>query len=167
MICRLPEVDDTDVESAYEVEPRLQQLIDKYPRLFRGKAPIARSEILPGWLQLLAELLQDINRLLSDAEATAFEITQIKEKLGSLRLRFRCPGHGILVAETVNELLVPGPGQRDTPLVASVYPVERLAALVDAASELSEHVCQNCGRLKRVDPVGRVSSMRCVACATP
>lgn len=50
MICRLPEVDDGDVENSYDVEPRLQQLIDKYPRLFHGKAPIARSEILPGWL---------------------------------------------------------------------------------------------------------------------
>ena len=149
MICRLPEVDDTEVESAYEVEPRLQQLIDKYPRLFRGKAPIARSEILPGWLQLLEELLQDINRLLSDAEATAFEITQIKEKLGSLRLRFRCPGHGILVAETMNELFVPGSMQKGTVLFASVYPAERLAALVDAARDLSERVCQKCGRLDK------------------
>ena len=71
-------------------------------------------------------MLQHINRLVSDAEATAFEITQIKEKAGSLRLRFRCPGHGILAAETMNEYFVLVQMQGGTALDASVYPAERL-----------------------------------------
>ena len=114
---------------------------------------------------MLAELLQDINRLLSDAQATAFEITQIKEKFESLRMRFRCPGHGILAAETMNRLFAPGPMLGGTAPDASVYPAERLTAIVDAASELSERVCQNCGRLKEAGLL-RVSSLHCQSCVT-
>ena len=46
------------------------------------------SDLPAGWVPLATRLCEDFDAMLSDGEAATFEILQIKEKLGSLRVHF-------------------------------------------------------------------------------
>ena len=65
----------------------LEALIRRYPRLFHGEPPRSRSEVPPEWADLIDKLCADIDRLVVK-ETVRFQVTQIKEKFGTLRFYF-------------------------------------------------------------------------------
>lgn len=67
----------------------LPQLIQTFPRLFKGKQPRSSSEVGQGWYELVKLLCKDIDESLNDEELAQFEVLQIKEKFGSLRFYFK------------------------------------------------------------------------------
>lgn len=68
---------------------KLPELIQAYPRLFKGVAPRTMSWVDQEYYQLVNSLLQLINENLDDNEAANFEVLQIKEKFGELRFYFK------------------------------------------------------------------------------
>ena len=123
MICLAPE----SLSSCPPANATMTKLIAGFPRLFRGNEPCGHSSLPGGWDQLVFELFHDIDRLLSDAQASSFETLQVKEKLGRLRVHIRYRGA----------------------LDEEGDPESRLIKLIDTASYQSESVCQICGRLSR------------------
>jgi len=69
--------------------PPLDRLIAAHSKLFRGERPVCWSEFPEGWFDLIHGVCCGIERMLSDEELARFEVLQIKQKLGSLRLYFR------------------------------------------------------------------------------
>ena len=66
--------------------PGLQQLIERFPRLFRGAQPAVWSHVPVGWSAIVETLFTGINALLNDDQAKSFRVEQVKEKFGTLRL---------------------------------------------------------------------------------
>ena len=65
----------------------LEALIQRYPRLFHGEPPPVHSEVPPEWADLIDDLCADIDQLVVK-EFVRFQVTQIKEKFGTLRFYF-------------------------------------------------------------------------------
>lgn len=104
----------------------LPELMQRYPRLFRGEGPVIPSGLLPGWAGLVEQLLADIDGLLTDAQAQRFEVGQIKEKFGTLRFYWK--------------LQESGQASDDERLLRV-----RMMALVREAERHSATVCERCG----------------------
>ena len=142
MICLAPQP-AVSLRTAAEV--LVTELVARFPRLFRGNEPSAPSFLPLGWAQLVCELFQDIDQLLNDAQATSFEVLQVKEKLGRLRVRVRYSGT----------------------LDAEGDPETRLRALVAEASDQSDAVCRICGRLNKSTHRPLLWNVACEACCAP
>lgn len=63
----------------------LPDLVAEFPRLFRGQVP-ARSDLDPGWVELVRRALRRIDAVLTDDQAQLVNVRQVKEKWGELRL---------------------------------------------------------------------------------
>jgi hypothetical protein len=57
-----------------------------HARLFRGRPPIVESWLLPGWTHIVEALFDAIDKRLDDDQAARFEVRQVKEKFGGLRV---------------------------------------------------------------------------------
>jgi hypothetical protein len=129
----------------------LGRLVKKLPRLFHGKAP-PWSDLPAGWVGLVDELCADIDSVLTDDAAAAFEVTQIKEKFGGLRFYVRSEGEEDIYIdagsnegrETIVRRADVGP--------ASVMPPVR--ELVEAAMRRSTATCVTCGEQGQTDTFG-------------
>lgn len=125
----------------------MDDLIDKYPRLFKGRAPRIPSHVLPGWAVLIDRLCADIDALLNDAQAAAFEVDQVKEKFGQLRFYFSLHRQAdtrvdLIADDGVTSLVGQVHGEDDTLR-------QRLRELVTAAEDASATLCAVCGEVGR------------------
>ncbi len=103
----------------------LQELYDRFPRLFHGRPTEGYSNIPSGWKGLVFRLCAEIDALLSDEEAEAFRVFQIKSKFAGLRFSF----DGL---ERTSE----DGGDRIG---------DKIARLVEAAENDSLQTCEECG----------------------
>jgi len=131
----------------------LEQLVVKYPRLFRGRPPAIASWVPPGWSAVVDELLGGIDALLTDGQADAVAVEQIKEKYGTLRFYFAINGRGdvdvdLLGSDGVTRLVV------EARIDEQKFPMDAVRALVAAAADKSMLVCQTCGGAGRQRNVG-------------
>jgi len=108
-------------------EPEIPALIQRFPRLFHGRAPQCWSAIPPGWLALVSDLCAAIDGMLDDAQAERFEVVQIKEKLARLRFYFRLSADGA------------------APPSLELIRKEQVRMLVDDAAGRSTRTCFICG----------------------
>ena len=69
----------------------MSAIIRDFPRLFRGEPPTVMGWVMPGWNPLVRDLLQKIDAELTDAEAADFQLVQVKEKYGALRVYCQTP----------------------------------------------------------------------------
>jgi hypothetical protein len=69
----------------------LQYLISRHPAIFRGNAPVCANDVAPGWRNLIDQLLFDLEGICGD-QVSKFELRQIKEKFGELRVYFSLKG---------------------------------------------------------------------------
>lgn len=65
----------------------LTQLVQQFPRVFRGKAP-EYSDVDPGWSSIAQTFFQRLDHLLGELGCTV-EVWQVKEKWGELRIYLR------------------------------------------------------------------------------
>ena len=124
-----------------ELDP-IGVLVDAFPRLFRGKRPRVWSDLPIGWIDLVSNALSDVDAVLTRSpDHKRFEIEQIKEKFGRLRVYWKLAREGGLVL-TVHEET---PSRfRTTPQ----QPSQLFLAIrkrVDEAELASASVCQRCG----------------------
>ena len=126
----------------FPTDPTIDALIARYPRIFKGAQPLAWSDLPQGWTGLVDRLFADIDRWLDDEAARAFEVRQIKEKFGGLRVYW-----GFAEQETTEidvfharslEHLVLQPAE-PTALFT------RIRVRVQEAAEEAARTCQRCG----------------------
>ena len=125
--------------------PGLQQLIERFPRLFRGAQPAVWSHVPVGWSAIVETLFTGINALLNDDQAKSFRVEQVKEKFGTLRLY-------------VSFDRIDAGGVNPKPAV--------LKSLVDAAVAASEVTCYVCGAPGEMRNIGAWATVRCDAHAS-
>jgi len=130
----------SDQQGQHEV--RRRPLLQAFPRLLHGGLPYL--EFGRGWDGIIHGLLQDIDELLHDEQATAFRVVQIKEKFGTLRLYYRVRGQRRLHVDVQD-----GQG---LPLrlvvgeVTSAFPCEEIDRLIAQAEEMTAQTCEGCGQ---------------------
>ena len=105
--------------------PALDRLMAAHRKLFRGQRPVCWSDFPEGWFDLIHGVCCGIERMLSDEELARFEVLQIKQKLGSLRLYFRF--------------------DRDSPKNQAIR------EMLSQASEMSCVICEGCGARGALD----------------
>lgn len=126
--------------SQVPADARIDALIERFPRIFKGTQSYAWSALPPGWTQLAERLFADIDRVLDDEAARAFEVRQIKEEFGALRVYWRFAKEentAIDVADRFDTLILDPVDP--TPLFAQIRARVKQAR-VEAAS-----TCQYCG----------------------
>jgi hypothetical protein len=104
----------------------------------------------PGWHRVLTDLLSAIDHLLPDEAARRFQVVQIKEKVGELRIRAISRGTWDsrsmplwTATQSGNYPRIPEDRHADR-LLASFWPeIERL---VELSRERSLATCSRCGR---------------------
>lgn len=71
----------------YEHKPdaELMRLMTAHPLLFNDQGP-GYSYLMPGWYDLVDKLCSDIEAALGPEGCKRFELVQVKEKFGALRL---------------------------------------------------------------------------------
>lgn len=83
------------------MDPWLNAILEKYPRIFAGKEP-AWSDLPEGWYRLLDALCKSIELSLTDEQLRDFRVTQIKEKFGGLR--FYCNGGTDITSDMIESV---------------------------------------------------------------
>lgn len=90
------------------------------------------DDVGPGWKSLLERLHVDVTAFVPD-----YEVEQVKEKFGALRIYLRYPA--------------------DTPALDMVQ------GLVHTAETESQHICENCGNPGETEGLGWLKTL-CPAC---
>ena len=109
----------------------IDTLVELFPRLFRGQRPGSFSCLPEGWVKLLSKLFDDLNQMLDDDNAGQFEVCQIKEKFGRLRVHFWL-GPPFAEDDAFNEA-------RWSPKR------QQISDRISAAGDESEGTCEQCG----------------------
>lgn len=127
-------------DRASELATRHSRFVRRFPRLVQHGFPMLEFD--RGWDSLVMELMEGIDRALTDGEAAGFDIGQIKEKWGTLRFYWYHRGAS------------GRDGLRD-----------RIEPLVQRAYQQSEITCMFCGEPGIFRPRGwaHVSCERCEA----
>ena len=119
----------------------LQRLVAAHPLLFRGAHPRVPSDLPDGWYGLVDELCTRIESVLGPEDCASFEVVQVKEKYGALRMYFalaRAEDHFLDVHI--------GTGLRTFVQRAKGPPkMDAVRQLIDEASKASLTVCLKCG----------------------
>lgn len=123
-------------------DSKIDALVVRFPRLFKGRHPRVWSDLPQGWVELTHRLFADLDTMLNDDEAARFEIVQIKEKFAGLRVYWSLGEEMTLVLD----LRSTHSSQRiekvpDAPTALS----DRIRALVAQAAEQAATTCQHCG----------------------
>lgn len=125
--------------SGYPVDPGIASLVERFPRLFKGKAP-PWSELPAGWVELTQRMFADLDGVLDDSAASAFEVLQIKEKFAALRVYWELAEAGTTVIQVTSAM----DGLR-TDHVPRDLMLGRIRARVEEAREEAATICQRCG----------------------
>jgi hypothetical protein len=130
-----------------ESDPAIDALVARFPRLFRGKHPQVPSSVPPGWSSLIDRMLADIDGMLDDGCARRFQVLQIKEKFGGLRVYWRLGRRQSAVIDAVTPdglLKVKLTARAASAVDQSV--VEQIDARIQQAEDEASGTCQRCGR---------------------
>jgi len=111
------------------------RLVEAHPRLFRGKPPRTSCHVPTGWFVIVDKMFQDINAVLDEAEAAQFQIIQIKEKFGGLRVCQDWEFQGWGYWRPLEDPPLPGLHQG----------FERLFLIIEDAIRRAEQTCLRCG----------------------
>ena len=126
----------------FPTDPKIDALVARFPRLFKGRHPRVWSDLPQGWTGLANRLFADLDAMLDDDAAVRFEVIQIKEKFAALRVYWQLGKEQTLVMD----LHGPGSVQRvDTGPAAPTALFDRIRARVKQADEQAAKTCQRCG----------------------
>ena len=142
---------------------RLDELIAKHPKLFRGQPPRVASHCPAGWFDLVDKLCDALEGVLGDA-ASAFAVEQIKEKWAGLRFYWSLHGEDKpLDIDVINFHAGDAQDQSETrdlgyrhsaeeklwgtriSMTPSTEMQNAIAARVELAETASEATCEWCG----------------------
>lgn len=128
--------------SDFPTDPKIDALVTRFPRLFKGQQPRVWSDLPEGWTELTHRLFADLDAMLDDDAAKRFEVVQIKEKFAGLRVYWELDKEHTLVMD----FHAPGAVQRvdEGPSNPTVL-FERIRDRVKQAGEEAATTCQRCG----------------------
>lgn len=90
-----------------ELDPNIASLMSAFPSIFKEEPPLIWSELPAGWVPLVSQLFEQLTTMLEPQELQAVQVAQIKEKLGTLRIRLDFsrfePERAALVRERINQ----------------------------------------------------------------
>jgi hypothetical protein len=121
----------------------IDDLVVRFPRLFRGQSPKRSSDLPTGWYELAVGLFIDIDRLLDDQAAERFDALQVTERFAGLRIYWR------LGEQQPNVIHLFEARGRQTTGIGTRRPdahFERVKARVNAAAVQASKTCQLCGQ---------------------
>ena len=118
-----------------EARARLQDLPNRYRRLFSSGPVPWGFEVGDGWSDLIVALFARIDASIKDVPTAKFGVRQVKEKFGALRFYYQLSG----VHESIQE------------------DVSQLVRLAEAASA---RTCERCGRPGEINSDGGWLSAR-------
>lgn len=128
--------------SDFPTDPKIDALVARFPRLFKGRHPRVWSDLPQGWIELTDRLFADLDAMLDDDAARRFGVIQIKEKYAALRVYWQLGKEQTLVMD----LHGPGSVQRvDTGPAAPTALFDRIKDRVKQAGEQADSTCQRCG----------------------
>ena len=128
--------------SDYPTDPKIDAIVARFPRLFKGKHPRVWSDLPQGWTELTGRLFADLDAMLDDGAAKRFEVIQIKEKFAGLRVYWQLGKEQTLVMDMHS----PGAVQRVDEVPAKPTTLfERIRDRVKQAGEQAAATCQRCG----------------------
>ena len=126
----------------FPTDPKIDALVARFPRLFKGRHPRVWSDLPQGWIELTDRLFADLDAMLDDDAAGRFEVIQIKEKFAALRVYWQLGKEQTLVLD----LHGPGSVQRaDTGPATPTALFDRIKDRVRLAGEQADTTCQRCG----------------------
>ena len=129
-------------DSDFPTDPKIDALVARFPRLFKGKHPRVWSDLPPGWTELANRLFVDLDAMLDDDAARRFSVIQIKEKFAGLRVYWQLGQEQTLVMDFHGT----GSVQRvDTDPATPTALFDRIRARVKQAGEEAATTCQRCG----------------------
>lgn len=126
----------------FPTDPKIDALIERFPRIFKGAQPYAWSDLPQGWTELAERLFADVDRMLDDEAAKAFEVRQIKEKFGGLRVYWR------FAEQETTAIDVFDTGSLGHLVLQPVEPTAlftRIRLRVQEAADEAARTCQHCG----------------------
>ena len=127
---------NTNSADSSATRPRLSQLIDAHPLLFRGRPPAVPGHLPAGWFELVDQLCSDLVSVLGPSGCADFEVLQIKEKFGGLRFYYR------LTPPELPSLTEPTSGSDEHFETAA----RQARDLIKTACAASETRCEMCGQ---------------------
>ena len=128
-------------------DPGMDALIERHPEIFRGRAPVVISDCPPGWFPIVDRLLSAIEDVLPAPLRPLFEVRQLKEKMGTLRLYWRLGRDENLVVDVGFD----GTHRRlDVPPAAPDAIYDAIGELVRNAERDSRTLCMKCGAPARM-----------------
>lgn len=126
-----------------EHSERIGRLVSRFPRIFKGAEPQLGITIDAGWDDIFGRLCTRIDELLSDGDAARFRFTQVKEKLGGLRVYYAVGDS----ADVFLDLMSPdGLLTARTPPVAPGFPRAAVDAHIREAAAEAAKTCESCGQ---------------------
>ena len=120
----------------------LDALIARFPRLFHSRQPHVWSDLPQGWTEVADQLFADLDVMIDDDAAKEFEVIQIKEQFGGLRVYWQ------LGNEQTTVVNIYGSGSVQRVDLGPAKPsalFHRISARVKEAGEESCTTCQRCG----------------------
>lgn len=91
-----------------ELDPNIASLMSAFPSIFKEEPPLMWSELPAGWVPLVSQLFEQLTTMLEPQELQAVQVAQIKEKLGTLRIRLDFsslkPDQATLAREWINQI---------------------------------------------------------------
>jgi len=121
-----------------------RNLTERFPYMFEGEH--LSLSIAKGWESLFEQLCEDIDALLG-ADRHGFYWVQLKEKFGSARFYWSMEGErqAVRIDEISKLGAVTTLVGRHVENPSSPTLQEQISALVDAASDKTQHMCIVCG----------------------
>ena len=147
--------------SDFPTDPKIDALVARFPRLFKGQHPRVWSDLPQGWTEESDRLFADLDAMLDDDAAKRFEVVQIKEKFAGLRVYWELDKEQTLVMD----FHAPGAVLRvdEGPAKPTVL-FERIRDRVKQAGEEAATTCQRCGNGSASAVRSRWITTLCEAC---
>jgi len=125
-----------------EARSLIDDLVERFPRLFHGRPPQTWSDLPAGWLGVVVDLFADLDRLLDDRSAEQFEVLQIKEKFAGLRVYW---GLGAQQTDVVDLVGAASTQRIDIEPRRPTATFDLIKARINEAAMRASKTCQVCG----------------------
>lgn len=143
-------------------------IIGEYPDQFHGGGFWLGINIGKGWAPIVLDACRQVQETLSAEETRIFHWTQVKQKLGGLRMYWRPRGESaIKLADSVAESDDSALHEISSVLAANTLSAasqSRIRSIVDQAEEKTSSTCEMCGASGRLTLHGPIKVL-CDSCA--
>lgn len=135
----------------------IARLVLHHPRLFHGQSPVVASWLNIGWEPIVEALFDAIEKLIDDDQAARFQVRQIKEKFGGLRVY---AGLRATADQDDDDDDEPSP-----PLSPADEATNRaISKLIQKAEREAASTCEGCGKPSEIRTIQDCMTTLCDAC---